>query len=66
MWKRNVQGLENRCEGARALDHLRPTVLDKAPAGNRTKWESGVTLDGYGNASCWVRFRLSWHRFPLN
>jgi hypothetical protein len=27
----NVQGLQNRCEGIRALDDLRPTVLDKAP-----------------------------------
>jgi hypothetical protein len=42
----NVQGLQNRCEGIRALDDLRPTVLDKAPADDCAKWQRGVTLHG--------------------
>jgi hypothetical protein len=40
----NVQGLQNRREGFRALDDLRPTVLDKAPADDGAKWQRSLTL----------------------
>ena len=46
MHDENVKRLQNRCEGIRALNDLSPTVLDKAPADDCAKWQSGVTLHG--------------------